>query len=165
MASLTSDSQLQDWRVLVQSFAVLDRLRSAGVASNAIGRDWKRKAQVLRFVVGREVPRFSCCVIGNGCLKEVIAPAHDWSCAIRASPNDVCKLFRMSKDFPALGVEFVFSLKDCGFARPNFVMAVGVLIKKLYWSAGPARLNRFSGQRSGVAHVSTRVGVVDCEVT
>ncbi len=63
VAAFTSDSQLQDGRVLVQSFAAVYRLRSAGVASNAIGGDRKRKAQVLRFVVGREVPRFSRCLI------------------------------------------------------------------------------------------------------
>ncbi len=43
-------------------------------------------------------------------------------------------------------------------------MTVGVLIEKLSWSAEPACLDSFCGQRSGVAHVSTRVGVVDCEV-
>ena len=77
MTVLAADGHLDDGRIVVESvfFPALHRLGPAGVAANAIGGDGKAEAEVVHFIVGREVPGFFGGVVGNRRLKQIIAPA------------------------------------------------------------------------------------------
>src|SRR5262249_32943144 len=101
------------------------------MATDAIGGNQKREAQILALIVRREVPGFPRGVVGDRCLKKIVVAAHNWRCAIRARSYNVGQLLGMVEDLFAVRVEFEFRLEYFGPATENFVMPIRMCIEEL----------------------------------